>query len=100
MAAVASLEYVMGGWLRSRRLMVPSVGGGPGLWIAPSGRRTGPGDFLLGGGRLAGRGGAEGRPWLHSGGSSPVNLVPLWALFRGDALDGLLPWSSSFWRCH
>ena len=95
-------------------------GGGPGLWrlvpsaLAPSGRGTGARDFLLVGGRLGRRGG--GRPWLHSGGSSPVYLVPLWALFPSvrsrmgwalvssrvwpSGLSGaLLPWSSSFWRC-
>ena len=47
---------------------LPRQGGGLGL-----------GDFLPVGGRLGGRGG--GRPWLHSGGSSPVYLVPPWALF-------------------
>ena len=74
----------------------------------------GPGDFLPGGGRF-GRGG-WGRPWLHSGGSSPVYLVPLWALFSGvrsrmgwallsskvwpsGLSRALLPWSSSLWRC-
>ena len=62
-------------------------GRGPGLW-GPSSRRLprqgaglGPGDFLLGDGRLDGRGG--GGAWLHSGGSPPVYLVPLWALFSG-----------------
>ena len=71
-------------------------------------------DFFAGGGRSARR--AGGRPWLHSGGSSPVYLVPLWALFSevrsrmgwallsfkvwSSGLSGaLLPWSSSFWRC-
>ena len=74
----------------------------------------GPGDVLPGGGRLGRCGG--GRPWLHSEGSSPVYLVPLWALFSAvrsrmgwallnskvwpSGLSGaLLPWSSSFWRC-
>ena len=74
----------------------------------------GPRDFLPGSGRLGRRGG--GRPWLHSGGSSPVYLVLLWALFSavrsrmGWALVSskvwpsglswaLLPWSSSFSRC-
>ena len=54
------------GGMRPRPL--PRQGGG-----------LGPGDFWPGGGRLGGRGG--GRPWLHSRGSSPVYLVPLWALF-------------------
>ena len=78
------------------------------------GGRLGPGDFLPSGGRLGRRGG--GRPWLYSEGSSPVYLVPLWALFSGvrswmgsallssqvwpSGLSGaLLPWSSSSWRC-
>ena len=81
-------------------LPLPRQGGGLGL-----------GDFLPVGGRLGRRGG--GRPWLHSGDSSPVYLVPLWALFSpvrsrmGWALvssrvwpsglsGALLPWSSSF----
>ena len=81
---------------------LPRQGGGLGL-----------GDFLPVGGRLDRRGG--GRPWLHSGGSYPVYLVPLWALFSSvrsrmgwalvssrvwpSGLSGaLLPWSSSFWR--
>ena len=115
-----SLEYVMAVWLRSRRLMVSSVGaglacGGRRLWPLPrQGGGLGPGDFLLDGGRLAGRGG--GRPWLHSMGSSPVYLVPLWALLSGvipwmrwallsfkawpSGLSwALLPCLSSFWRC-
>ena len=89
-------------------------GGGPGLWrLVPSGGGLGPGDFLSGGGRSGRRGGA--RPWLHSGGSCPVYLLPLWALFSSvrswmgwallssrvwpSGLSGaLLPWSSSFWR--
>ena len=74
----------------------------------------GPGVFLPGGGRL-GRCG-WGRPWLPSGGSSPVYLVPLGALLSGmrsgmgrpllsskvspSGLSGaLLPWHTSFWRC-
>ena len=82
---------------------LPRQGGGLGL-----------GDFLPVGGRLGRRGG--GRPWLHSRGSSPVYLVPLWALFSSvrsqmgwalvcsrlwpSGLSGaLLPWSSLFWRC-
>ena len=58
-------------------------GGRPELWrLVPSARQGGGlglGDFLPVGGRLGRRGG--GRPWLHSGGSSPVYLVPLLALF-------------------
>ena len=44
---MASLEYVMARWLRSRKLTVASFGGWPGLWrlalsaLAPSGRRIG-----------------------------------------------------------
>ena len=56
------------GGLRPRPL--PRQGGG-----------LGPGYFLPGGARLGRRFG--GRPWLRSGGSSPVYLVPLWALFLG-----------------
>ena len=96
-------------------------GSGPGPWrlvpsaLAPSGRGTEARGFLPGCGRLGRRGG--GGPWLHSGGSSPVYLVPLWALFSSvwsrmgwalvssrvwpSRLSGaLLPWSSYFWRCH
>ena len=82
---MASLEYVTAGWLRSRRLTVASVGAGRGcggLCPRPLPRQVGGlglGDFLPVGGRLGRRGG--GRPWLHSGGSSPVYLVPVWALF-------------------
>ena len=47
---------------------LPRQGGGLGLE-----------DLLPVGGRLGRCGG--GRPWLHSRGSSPVYLVPLWALF-------------------
>ena len=117
---MASLEYVTAWWLRSRRLTVASVGAGRGCgglcpWpLLRQGEGPVPGDILPGGGRLGRRGG--GRPWLHSGGSSPVYLVPLWALFSpvrsqiGWALlssrvwpsglsGALLPWSSSFWRC-
>ena len=117
---MASLEYVMAGWLRLRRLTVASVGAGRecgGLLPRPmplQGGGLGPGDFLLGGRRLGRHGG--GRPLLHSGGSSPVYLVPLWALFSGvkrrmgwallsskvspSGLSGaLLHWLSSFWRC-
>ena len=91
------------------------VRGGPGPWrlvpsaLAPSGRGTGAG------GLFAGRPGG-GKPWLHSGDTSPVYLVPLWALFSsvrsrmGWALvssrvwpsgfsGALLLWCSSFWRC-
>ena len=67
--------------------MVASVGAGQGC----GGRRPqplprqegglGPWDILLDGGRFGGLGG--GRPWLHSRGSSPVYLVPLWALISG-----------------
>ena len=117
---MASLEYVTAGRLRSRRLTVASVGAGwgcGGLCPRPLPRQGGGlglGDFLPVGGCLGTRGG--GRPWLHSGGSSPVYLVPLWALFSSvgnrmgwalvssrvwpSGLSGaLLPWSSSFWRC-
>ena len=117
---MASLEYVTAGWLRSRRLTVASVGAGRGCGglcprpLPRQGGGLGPRDFLPGGGRFGWRGG--GRPWLHSGGSSPVYLVPLLALFSlvrsrmGRALlssrvwpsglsGALLPWSSSFWRC-
>ena len=114
---MASLEYVMAGRLRMRRLTVASVGAGRGcgsflpLPLPPQGGGLGRGDLLLAGGRLGRRGG--GRPWLHSGGSSRVWLVPLWALFSGvrsrggwallrskvsrSGLSGaLLPWSTSF----
>ena len=97
-----------------------SVGAGRGCGglcprpLPRQGGGLGPGDVLPGGGRLGKRGG--GRPWLHSGGSSPVYLVPLWALFSSvlsrmgwalvssrvwpSGLSGaLLPWSSSIWRC-
>ena len=82
---MASLEYVTAGWLRLRRLTVASVGAGRGCgglcpWPLPrQGGGLGPRDFLPAGGRLGRRGG--GRPWLHSGWSSPVYLVPLGALF-------------------
>ena len=45
---MASLQYVTAGWLRSRNLMVASLGAGQGPWrlvpsaLAPSGRGTGP----------------------------------------------------------
>ena len=117
---MASLEYVTAGWLRSRRLTVASVGAGRGCGglcprpLPRQGGGLGLGDLLPVGGRLGRRGG--GRPWLHSGRSCPVYLVPLWALFSsvrsqmGWALvssrvwpsnlsGALLPWSSSFWRC-
>ena len=117
---MASLEYVTAGWLRSRRLTVASVGAGQGCGglcprpLPRQGGGLGVGDFLPVCGRLGRRGG--GRPWLHSGGSSPVYLVPVWALFSSvrsrmgwalvssrvspSGLSGaLLPWSSSFWRC-
>ena len=117
---MASLEYVTAGWLRMRRLTVAMVGAGRGCGglcsrpLPRQGGGQGPGDFMLVDGRLGRRGG--GRPWLHSRGSSPVYLVPLWALFSSvrsqmgwalvssrvwpSGLSGaLLPWSSSFWRC-
>ena len=82
---MASLEYVTAGWLRSRRLTVASVGTGRGCGglcprpLPRQGGGLGLGDVLPVGGRLGRRGG--GTPWLHSRGSSPVYLVPLWALF-------------------
>ena len=111
---MASLEYVTAGWLRSRRLTVASVGAGRGCGgfcprpLPRQGGGLGIGDFLPVCGRLGRRGG--GRPWLHSGGSSPVYLVPVWALFSSvrsrmgwalvssrvspSGLSGaLLPWS-------
>ena len=117
---MAALEYVMAGWLRSRRLTVVSVGAGQGCGglcprpLSRHGGGLGPGDLSPAGGRLGRR--AGGRSWLHSGGSSPVYLVILWALFSGvrsrmgwallsskvwpSGLSGaLLPGSSSFWRC-
>ena len=63
---MVSLEYVMAGWLRSRRLTIASVGAGRGCGgrrprpLPRQGGGLGPGDLLLNGGRLAGRGG--GRP--------------------------------------
>ena len=83
---MASLEDMMAGLLRFE-----GVDGGLALGAGrgcgglrprplPSQRGgLGPGYFLPVGGRLVRRGG--GRPWLHSGGSSPMYLVPLWALF-------------------
>ena len=117
---MVALEYVTAGWFRSRRLTVASMGAGRGCGglcprpLPRQGGGLGPGDFLPGGGHLGRRGGR--RPWLHSGGSSPVYLVPVWALFSlvqgriGWALlscrvwysglsGALLRWSSSFWRC-
>ena len=82
---MASLEYVTAAGLRSRSLTVASVGAGRGCGglcprpLPHRGEGLGLGDFLPVGGRLVRRGG--GRPWLHSGGSSPVYLVALWALF-------------------
>ena len=67
---MASLEYVMAGWLRSRRLTVASVGarrGCGGLRPQPSPRQgmgLGLGDILPGGGRLGRT--DRGRSWLHS----------------------------------
>ena len=75
-AAVASLEYVIAGWLRSRRLTVASVGASWGCGgrrsrpLPRQGEGLGPGDVLPGRGGLGGRGG--GRPWLDSRGSSLV----------------------------
>ena len=66
---MASLEYVMAGWLRSRRWTVASVGAGWGCGglrnrpLPRQGGGLGPGDFWPGVGRSGGRGG--GRPWLH-----------------------------------
>ena len=116
---MASLEYVMTGWLRSRRLMVASVAAGRGCWglrprlLLCQGGGLGR-DFMSGDGRLGGRGG--GRPCLPSGGISPVYLVPLWDLISGVTrqmgwvllssnlppcgLSGaLLPLLSSRWCC-
>ena len=84
---MASLEYVMAGWLRSRRLTVASVGAGLGCGgfrprpLPCQGGGLEPGDFLPGGGRLGRRG--RGRPWLHLGGSSPVYWVPRGPCSRG-----------------
>ena len=84
---MASLEYVMAGWLRSRRWVMALAGEGQGCGgfcprpLPRQGGGLGPGVLLLGGGRLGGRGG--GRPWLHSARISPGHLVPLWALFSG-----------------
>ena len=91
---MASLEYVMAAWLRSRRLTVASVGAGRGCGglrpgpLPRQGGGLGTGDFFPGGGSLGRRGG--GRSWLHPGGSFPVYLVPLWALVGGgEELDGM-----------
>ena len=117
---MASFKYVTAGWLRLRRLTVASVGAGRGCGglcprpLPRQGGGLGLGDFLPVGWRFGRRGG--GRPWLHSGGSSPVYLVPLWALFSSvrsrmgwalvssrvwpSCLSGaLLPGFSSFWPC-
>ena len=100
---MASLEYVTAGWLRSRRLTVASVRAGRGCGglcpqpLPRQGGGLGSGTFCRVRGHLARRGG--GRPWLHSGESSPVYLVPLWALFSlvqsrmGWALVGSRLWS-------
>ena len=75
-----SLKYVMAGWLRLSRLTVALVGAGRGCGgfrprpLPRQGGGLGPGNVLPGDGCLGRRGG--GRPWLHSGGSSPVYLVP------------------------
>ena len=63
---MASLEYVIAGWLRLRRLTVASVGTGrgcAGLRPGPlphQGGGLGPGDFLPGGRRFGRRGGGGG----------------------------------------
>ena len=62
---MGSLEYVTAGWLRSRRLTVASVGAGRGCGslcprpLPRHGGGLGPGDFVLGGGRLGRRGWGE-----------------------------------------
>ena len=82
---MASLKYVTAGWLKSRRLTVASLGAGRGCEglcprpLTRQGGGLGLGDVLPVCGRLGRRGG--GSPWLHSGGSSPVYLVHVWALF-------------------
>ena len=85
----------MAGWLRSRRLTVDLGGAG---WCCGGfrprplpylGGGLGPGDFLPASGCLGRRSG--GRPWLHSGGSFPVYLVPLWALF--SSLRSRMAWA-------
>ena len=68
---MASLEYVMAGLLRSRRLTVALVCAGRGCGghhpqpLPHQGGGLGPGDLLLGGGRLGRRGGVA-RPVLPS----------------------------------
>ena len=63
---MASLQYLMAGWLRLRRFMVALVGPGRGCgglrpWPLPrQGGGLGPGDLFRGGGRLGGCG--VGRP--------------------------------------
>ena len=91
---MASLEYVMAGWMRLRRLTVASVGadqgcGGYCLQLLPlQGGTLGPGDFLLGRGRLGRRGGEK--PWPHSRRSFLVHLMTLLGHVLGcDASDGL-----------
>ena len=91
---MASLGYVMARWLRSRRLIVVSVGAGRGCGglrprpLPRQGGGLGLGDFLLGGGHLGVRGG--GRPWLHSRGDfAGVVDAPVGLVLRGDAWDGL-----------
>ena len=100
--------------------MVASVAAGRGcrgLFPRPlprQGGELGPGDCLPDGGCLGGRGG--GRPFSHSGGTSPVYLVPRWASFSGvtqrmgwalfssmvspSALSGALGWLSWGWWHH
>ena len=82
---MASLEYVTAGWLRSRRLTVASVGRAGAVEacaLGPCPVREGDwgsGTFC----RLVGVwvGAAGGGLGSTSGGSSPVYLVPVWALF-------------------
>ena len=92
---MASLEYVTAGWLRSRRLTVASVGAGRGCGglcprpLPRQGGGLGVGDFLPVCGRLGRRGG--GRPWLHSGGSSPDNQARWAGAWGGEAsVSGVL----------
>ena len=82
---MASLEYVTAGWLRSRRLTLASVGAGRGcggLCPRPLPRQGG-GLGLETFCRFVGVWvGAAGRGLGSTpGGSSPVYLVPVWALF-------------------
>ena len=98
---MASLEYVIAGCLRSRMLTVASVGAGRGCGglrprpLPRQGGGLGLGDFLPGGGRLGRR--AGGRPWLHSGGSSPVYLLPLCGGDEPDGLGAVELQGAAFW---